>query len=182
MLADRRTVAPLARFVVGQAEHLPFAASAFDLITAAGAINYADLNLALPETARALAPHGTFVIYDFSAGRRMAGNGLLDEWYGEFERRYPDLPGYALDISAIPFGRFGLQLAACEEFQVAVPMSVDSYVDYAMSETRTELALGEGVNEDGIRQWCRGTLEPIFARRDHEVLFDAYVAYVGHAP
>lgn len=36
MLAHRRTVAPHARFVIGQAERLPFAAGSFELVTAAG--------------------------------------------------------------------------------------------------------------------------------------------------
>ena len=52
MLAHRRAVAPHARFVIGQAERLPFAAGSFDLVTAAGSLNYADLPLALAERPR----------------------------------------------------------------------------------------------------------------------------------
>jgi ubiquinone/menaquinone biosynthesis C-methylase UbiE len=47
MLTHRRTVAPDAGFVVGQAERLPFATSSFDLVTAAGSLNYTDLPTAL---------------------------------------------------------------------------------------------------------------------------------------
>ena len=46
MLAHRRTVAPRARFVIGRAEWLPFPAESFDLVAAAGSLNYADLPLA----------------------------------------------------------------------------------------------------------------------------------------
>jgi SAM-dependent methyltransferase len=49
MLAHRRTVAPHARFVIGEAELLPLAAGSFDLVAAAGSLNYVDLPLALAE-------------------------------------------------------------------------------------------------------------------------------------
>ena len=54
MLAHHRTVVPQARFVIGQAERLPFAAGSFDLVTAAGSLNYTDLPSALAEIARVL--------------------------------------------------------------------------------------------------------------------------------
>src|SRR5512139_2368524 len=40
MLAHRRAVAPRASFVVARAEQIPLAAGAFDIVTAAGALNY----------------------------------------------------------------------------------------------------------------------------------------------
>src|SRR5512134_251021 len=66
MMQYCRDVAPRAHFVVGRAEGLPFAAGSFALVTAAGSINYTDVELALPEIARVLTPDGIFVIYDFS--------------------------------------------------------------------------------------------------------------------
>jgi ubiquinone/menaquinone biosynthesis C-methylase UbiE len=65
MLAHWRAVAPHARFVIGQAERLPFAAGSFDLVTAAGSLNYADLPSALAEIGRVLTWDGTFLLYDF---------------------------------------------------------------------------------------------------------------------
>lgn len=180
MLAHSREVAPRASFLVGQAERLPFRDGAFDLMTAAGAINYADLDLFLPEAARALAPGGLFIIYDFSAGRRFRESGLLDEWYAAFELHYPAPPGYALDVQGIACNRFGLRLDGYEAFEVAVPMTLDSYLSYALSETSVESAISRGVPEAEIRDWCQSTLANVFGDAPQEVLFDAYVAYVSH--
>ena len=58
MLAHSRVIAPHALFVVGRAERLPFSAGAFDLIAAAGALNYVDVDLFLGEAVRVLAPGG----------------------------------------------------------------------------------------------------------------------------
>jgi len=90
MLAHRRTVAPHARFVIGQAERLPFTAGSFDLVTAAGSLNYADLSSALAEIARVLTLDGTFLLYDFSVGRRTVSGGELAGWFGAFEVNVDD--------------------------------------------------------------------------------------------
>lgn len=178
MLEHRRTVAPTARFVVGQMERLPFADATFDLVTAAGSINYTNLDQAVPELARVLAPAGTLVVYDFSAGRRLADGRELEEWYAEFDRRYPDPPGYAMDVRKLAWADACLVLDGYEEFEVPIPMTFESYLRYAMSETRVELALSRGARETDVRAWCAATLERVFRGTPRDVVFDAYTAYV----
>ena len=179
MLTHGRHVAPQGQFVIGGAERLPFADETFDLVTAAGSLNYADTNAFLPEAARVLRPTGVLAIYDFSAGRRFRDDRLLDEWYDVFEQRYPAQAGYALDVRRLPFAQFGLRLDAYHDLEVAVPMSIESYLRYAMSETGVELAIAAGVQETDIRDWCQRTLEPVFADQARDVVFDAYIAYVS---
>jgi len=181
MLAHRRAVAPRASFVAAQAERMPFAAGSFDIVTAAGSLNYVDLELFLPDLARVLTASGVMVIYDFSAARRLRENGALDAWYTEFERRYPPKPGYEMDVRGLGYGRAGLRLEAVEPFEVAVPMTISQYVPYAMSETGVELAVARGVPEAEIRNWCEATLADVLGDEPRDVLFDAYVAYVRHA-
>lgn len=178
MLAFSKIVAPQASFLVGQAERLPFSDCAFDLITAAGAINYADLDLFFPEAERVLTEAGTLIIYDFSAGRRFADDDGLERWYAEFERRYPPQPGYALDVTALHYAQYGLRLSLFEPMEVALPMTVDSYLAYAMSETSVEHAIQTGTPETEIRDWCQSTLADVFPNGARKVLFDAYVALV----
>jgi len=111
MLAHRRTVAPHASFVIGQAERLPFAAGSFDLVTAAGSLNYTGLPSALAEIARVLTRDGTFLLYDFSAGRRSVSGAELADWYASFEQRFPPPPGWQpLEVRELPLARYGLRL------------------------------------------------------------------------
>jgi SAM-dependent methyltransferase len=178
MLTHRHTVAPHARFLVGRAEALPFPAGAFDLLAAAGSLNYADLGLFLPEAARVLAPGGVLVIYDFSAGRRLRGSRLLEEWFAAFERAYPSPPDYDLDVKGLAYDHAGLRLEAYEDLEVAVPMDLGAYVSYALGETNVEAAVARGVPESEIRDWCRRTLAPVFGEEVLDVVFDCYIAYV----
>lgn len=59
-------VAPGAHFLAARAEALPLRDASFDLIAAAGSLNYADPAAAFPELRRVLAPGGTLCVYDFS--------------------------------------------------------------------------------------------------------------------
>ncbi|MFN7928842.1 MAG: class I SAM-dependent methyltransferase [Blastocatellia bacterium] len=181
MLTHHAAVAPTAQFIIAQAEQLPFAAQSFDLLTAAGSLNYADLSRFLPETARVLTAEGMLVIYDFSEARRLRDSHQLEDWYERFVERFPAPPGYALDVRMLDYARYGLQLSSYEEFVLALPMTHESYLQYALSEARVERALMNGANEADIRAWGSSTLAEIFTAQPREVLFDAYLALVKHA-
>ena len=178
MLTHSRAVAPHAFFVVGRAEELPFENHAFDLITAAGSLNYLDLGRFLPDAARVLAPAGRLVIYDFSVGRRFSGSDGLDEWFAAFESRYPFPPDYELDVRALDYGRYGLRRIAYQEFEVALTFSPESYLQYILTEANVELAIMGSVPEEGIRDWCNRTIEEVFGGSSHDVLFGGYIACV----
>jgi len=178
MLTHRHAVAPRASFVAARAEQLPFSSGCFDLVTAAGSLNYVDLGTFLPDLARVLTDDGVMVVYDFSAGRRLREDDRLDAWFGEFERRYPPRPGYDMDVRTLPYGGAGLRLTSYEEFEVAVPMTRHAYVGYVMSETGVELAVARGISEAGIREWCEASLASLLGDAPRDGLFDAYLACV----
>jgi SAM-dependent methyltransferase len=179
MLAHHRVVAPAASFVVGRAENLPFANATFDLITAAGSLNYTDRGQSLAEIARVLAPGGVLAIYDFSSGRRCHAAAALAAWFAEFEKRYPYPPGYAMDIQALDFAHVGLRLAAHEPFEIAVALTMDAYLAYVLSEANVERAVASGTAEGDIAAWCRERLAAVFGSAGLAVLFTGYVAYVS---
>ena len=66
MLPWARGIAPGAQFVCARSEALPFRDASFELITAAGSLNYADPVAAFPELRRVVAAHGSLVVYDFA--------------------------------------------------------------------------------------------------------------------
>ena len=181
MLAHSAAVAPAARFVVGGAEMLPFGAGQFDLITAAGALNYTDLPRCLAEVARVLAPGGWLVIYDFSSGRRSPEAPGLDGWFEAFEREVPFPPGYAMDVQAIDFAPYGLALDGYQPYEVLLPISKSAYLEYVLTETNVERAIREGQSEADVRRWCARGLDAVFARDTVSVAFTGYYACVKRA-
>jgi SAM-dependent methyltransferase len=178
MLAHRRTVAPHARFVIAQAERLPFAARSFDLITAAGSLNYTDLATALAEIARVLTRDGTFLLYDFSTGRRSVSGDELAGWFASFELRFPSPPGWQpLDARELPLVSYGLRLLDYTDVETRLPMAFDAYLRYMLTEANVEDAIARGAcTADEARDWCRRTLEPVFADGDVTVVIPGYIA------
>ncbi len=178
MLAHRRTVAPHARFVIGQAERLPFASGSFDLVAAAGSLNYADLSSALAEIARVLTGDGTFLLYDFSAGRRAERGDELAGWFSSFEQRFPSPPGWQrIDVRELPLGAHGLRLLDCTDLEIRLPMTLDAYLRYMLSEVNVDNAIARGAcSAQQARDWCRETLKAVFARGEVTVVIAGYIA------
>lgn len=180
MMRYRTIISATAGFLCARAEQLPFPSRCFDMLTAAGSINYADREQFFPEAARVLTDRGQLVVYDFSAGRTFPEDERLDQWFTRFEQRYPSPPGYHFEIREIPFDRYGLRLASYEEFRIALPMTLESYLAYACSETSVEQAIQDGTPEAEIQDWCRNTLAPLFEMGSREVLFTGYIACITH--
>jgi ubiquinone/menaquinone biosynthesis C-methylase UbiE len=164
MLAYAPTVAPGAHFLAGHAESLPFANEAFDLVTAAGSLNYCDLLPTLDEVRRVLTPEGQFAIYDFSPGREFPDSPALADWNTELRRRYPTPAGRR------EFTHFG------EPFALALPYTAESYLDYVLTNSNISAAIASGTPVAEIRSWCASTLAPVFAGQTKQVLFRGYLA------
>ncbi len=178
MLRFAPGVAPGARFAAGAAEALPVRSHTFDLITAAGSLNYVNLGRFFPEAARVLAPGGFLVVYDFSPGKSFRSSEELDLWFGHFHARYPVLISEATRLTPEILERLdsGFRLEDHEYFETGIQMTPGAYAAYMMTETNVALALREGTPEAEIREWVHETLAPVFDGPEREVLFRGYFA------
>jgi SAM-dependent methyltransferase len=178
MLAHTRTVAPHARFVVAEAERLPFANGSFDLIAAAGSLNYADVPTAFGEVARVLTRDGTFLLYDFSPPRRAVSGGDLERWFASFEQRFPWPPGWEpIEVRELPLGDYGLRLLTYADVEARLTMTFDAYLRYMLSETNAEHAIARGAySAEQVRDWCQETLKTVFSGDEVTAVIPGYVA------
>jgi SAM-dependent methyltransferase len=183
MLNWSAAIAPQAHFVVGAAEALPFRGHSMDLITAAGSLNYAQLELFFPEAARVLTPSGLLAVYDFSPGRSFHGTNRLDEWHRSFTDRYPaaDREGRVLNPEILARMDHGFAVKSHAHFEIGLPLTPEFYLNYMMTGTNVAAALRRGVPPDEIRRWCQDTLDPVWEGRPREVLFRGYYACMGLA-
>lgn len=180
MLKYAASAMPNASFAVGRAEQLPVRSHSVNIITAAGSLNYSDLNLSLPEAARVLSPEGVLVVYDFKPGRSFRGSDVLDTWYHEFLRRYPPPAGSSHEISPQFLASYPgvFRLHGHEVFETGLLLNLGSYVDYVLTETNVAEAVRTSIPHDQITAWCTRTLAPVFGDSEHEILFRGYIAYL----
>lgn len=170
MVDAARAVDPGARFLVGPAESIPLPDASLDLITAAGSLNYVDLDRFFPEALRLLKPSGKLLVYDFSTGHRTDHN-----WLAQFIERYPWAPHEArhLDPQILATAAQGFSLVRPEQFAVRLTLTRDFYLAYMMTETNVAYAIRQGAHPDDIRSWCHQTLWP---DSQAQVDFPAYYA------
>jgi SAM-dependent methyltransferase len=178
MLAWARKVAPAANFTAASAEALPFRDHSVDLITAAGSLNYVNLDLFLAEAARILTRDGVLVVYDFSPARSFRDKPGLEEWFSNFCSQYPQPANQARELSpAILAGaspKFHMQ--SHQEFEIGIPLTRDFYVNYMLTETNVAAAVARGVLQSEIASWCVDTLSSVWDHSEREVLFQGYFA------
>ena len=170
-------VAPSADFAVAAAEALPLPNTSVDLITAAGSLNYVELDRFLAEAERVLTPDGILLVYDFAPGRSFADGPELDEWFSQFVARYPWPSNEAREINPHLLAEIapGFSLEA-EQFEIPITLSSDFYREYMMTETNVARAVRAGIPLEDIRAWCAKTLFPIWGANDRDVLFRGYFA------
>lgn len=177
MLAWAIRIAPGAKFLAANAEALPIHSCSVDLITAAGSLNYADLNLFFEEARRVLRVRGILLVYDFGQGKSFEDSRSLDEWHGEFSRQYPRPPNECrqqLDEKILGSYETGLQLRSAEQFRMRLSMTAASYTEYMMTETNVAHAIASGVPEAEIRRWCEESTAKVFDNRERSVVFEGY--------
>jgi len=171
-------IAPEARFVVGAAEVLPFRSASFDLITAAGSLNYVKLSPFFPEARRVLDANGVLVVYDYSPGRSFRDADSLDVWFEMFMQRYPPASSEALKLDPEILGKMdsGFALRDQQRFEIGLVLTPEFYLEYLLTGTNVAAAIRRGIALEEIRSWCAETLEPVWQRRAREVLFTGYFA------
>jgi SAM-dependent methyltransferase len=178
MVRQATRTAPAASFLQAAAEHLPFRDHSFDLITAAGSLNYTDLDRFFAEAARVLTREGLLVVYDFSQGRTSEHSTALGTWFDEFVSRYPRPLGGEVAISpeSLPDQAKPFRLVEHEYFALPLPMTVDAYIKYVMTETNVATAR---VPVAEVREWCTDTLAPVFNGTPQQVIFPGYLAWLA---
>lgn len=178
MLQWRRSIAPEAHFVTGTAEALPFGAAAFELMAAAGSLNFVDLERFFPEALRVLQPGGRLLVYDYSHGRNFRTEDTLDGWFATFLERYPPAPSQArrLDPEILSGLDARFELKEHQTFAVPIPLTLEFYVEYLLTSTNVAWAVRQGASREEVREWCADSLASMWKEQAREVVFRGYFA------
>ena len=178
MLKWSARVAPEAYFAAGIAEAIPIRDHSMDLMTAAGSLNYVNLDLFFPEACRVLRPLGTLIVYDFLPGRSFRHTSNLAEWFTSFLQRYPQPVNEGRILSPGILAQFdsGFRMQSYQNYEIGIQLTPQFYLDYMLTETNVAAAVHQGVRLEEIRSWCAETLAPIWNGKEQEVLFRGYFA------
>ena len=164
--------------MAGAAEAIPLSDRSIDLITAAGSLNYVDLELFFGEAVRVLRENGLLVVYDFEPGRSFPESTKLDEWFQAFTTRYPWPPHEAQELNPeiLSDCATGFRMKSAERFELAIPLAREFYLEYMLTETNVAFALQNGMTREDVRAWCVEKLDDFWSSGEREIVFRGYYA------
>ena len=176
MIDAAKKAVPGASFTCGQVERIPFGSGCFQLVTAAGCLNYADTEAALLEIDRVLDPTGHLAVYDFSAGKSILNDPQLSEQFSLFRQQFPSPLGYALNIEKLPYRKAHLQQTLYLEFDVEISMSGTEYIQYILGDAGVETALKGGATVAASERDCSAIFNSVFENSRRNVIFSVQLA------
>lgn len=169
------------RYVVAQAERLPFGKDVFDLLTVSQALHWLDRAKFFGEARRVLRAHGRLVVYDnYFAGGPAADEPFL-RWHREsYLKKYPSPPRHWTSLTEEEVAAEGFLLLAHESLPNENAFTVEGLADYLMSQSNVGAAVEGGREEScAVRRWITDTTRPLFdGAGEKSFLFHAPIWYM----
>ncbi len=168
---------PRITYGVAPAENIPVNNDDFDLITLSSVFHWISRSAFLGEARRVLRSHGWLIVYDNYFSARMAENPTFHTWWRErYLTKYPSPLRAWVGFAAEDVEKEGFTLVGQEDYQNVVRFSVETLVDYIVTQSNI-IAAVEGGKERiaDIRQWLTASVTPFFADR-------AAATFMFHGP
>lgn len=155
-------------YLAGRAEDLSFLTDAcFDLVTAAGSINWIEQETFLNQLRFHLRKGGYLVVYDggdAGGSREMQG---FQQWYtGTLLTRFPPPPRNPGVIQEDLAGKLGYDKLLSQEYKLQISFDQASYTRFLMTQSFISAAKArESISSDQIIGWLSEELRPHFQGR-----------------
>lgn len=170
---------PSYSFYAAKAEETRIPNKKYDIVTAAGCINWVDEKKFMTNMAQVLDDNGLVVIYDFGITDRMVGNDDYTRWYrDEYLRRFPKPPRKEDKWSQSDL-TYGFVMEKQTEYDMEYSFTLDEFVDFMMIQSNVNAQIESGrVSADEIRKWMIESLTSVFDGRERQLVFYGYSWYI----
>ena len=166
-------------FYVARAEETNTPDNKYDIVTAAGVINWVDEKKFMSNMFDVMEDGGLLVIYDFGITDKMAGNDAYTIWYrDEYLKRFPkpfrkenkwtqaDLPE-------------GFSMEKQTEYDMEYTFDLESFVDFMLIQSNVNAQIeGGNISAEEAREWMKASLLPIFEQGKKSLIFHGYSWYI----
>jgi SAM-dependent methyltransferase len=168
-------------YFTASAERLPFTEDEFELMTISQAFHWLDREKFLREAKRVLRAGGWLVVYDNYFSGQVEENADFQTWYLEsYLRKYPPPPRTRPAFSAEDSESAGFRLMGQEYYQNSLNFSVETFVDYLVTQSNVIAQIEYGKEEIGeVRGWLINNIRPLLSGTQEACfLFDSPIWYL----
>lgn len=169
------------QYCIARAEHLPFDARSFDLMTLSQVFHWLDREKFLKEAGRILRGRGWLIVYDNYFSGQMGENVEFHHWHQEsFLKKYPSPHRAWASFTNENTRVEGFNLLNHEWHQNGTKFSPVALTDYLTTQSNM-IAVVEGGREtiEEARTWLLENIGPLFGeRKEAEFTFNAPIWYL----
>ena len=151
----------------------------YDIVTAAGCINWIDEKRFLAKMAEGMQEGGLLVIYDFGITDRMSGTPEFTNWYQEaYLSKFPK-PFRKENVWTQADLPEGFVMEKQVSYEMEWTFSHEDLVDFMLIQSNVNFQIEKRtLSEKAARIWMHDTLKPFFKNGDKTLVFSGYSWYI----
>lgn len=166
-------------FYVAKAEEPMLPETPYDIVTAAGVINWVDQEKFIKNMSLVMAKNAVLVIYDFWISDKMLDNDAYTEWFHNLYLKHFPKPPRKEKIWCQSDMQEDFTIRKQVTYQIPYEFSLDSFIRFMMTQSNVnEQIQHHQKTESEIYDWMEQTLSPIFHGTSQTLIFDAYSWYI----
>ena len=163
-------------FYAAKAEETEIPQTPYDIVTAAGVVDWVDKDKFLDNMRLVMAQNAPLILYDFWISDKMLGNPAYTDWYQNlYLAKFPKPPRNETlwEQKDIPSIFSYDQQTIC---QMQLDFDLPSFIRFMMTQTNVNSKIEGGyMTEEEVLGWMQETLSPIFQERKQTLFFDGYI-------
>ena len=167
-------------FFVSKAEEIPSRNHNYDIVTAAGVIQWVDRTLFLKNLNHVMNENGILLIYDFWITNRMKLSDDFTNWWDQnYLLNYPK-PFRNEEIwKQEEVKTEGFTLLKQNEFDLEFEFDLDGFIKFMLIQSNVNAKIeGEGKKLEEVKEWFYESLKPIFKNEKKILIFHGYSWYL----
>lgn len=166
-------------FIVRKAEEIPAMNNKFDIVTAAGVIQWVDREAFLQNLCSIMTDNGYLLIYDFGISDQMKNNDAYTSWWHhtylkEFPRPFRNESVWTnQDVEP-----YGFSVIKQVHLEMEYEFDLESFIEFMTIQSNVNLKIeGEGRSIDEVHKWFVESLAPVFMNTKQQLVFTGYSWY-----
>lgn len=170
-------------FAVSRAETLPDFDTKFDIVTAAGVVQWVDRKLFLQGLQDKIKRGGYLLVYDFGISDRMKDSAAYTNWWHdeylkEFPKPYRDESVWTGEETV----RCGFMMLDQVRYEMDCAFERDAFIEFMMIQSNVNAKIEGGLRSAAeVEAWFRQSVRPFFREGQGEkrtVIFTGYSWYL----
>lgn len=167
-------------FIVSKAEEIPSVEGGYDIVSAAGAVQWIAMGAFLQNLREIMCKDGYVLVYDFGISDRMKGKESYTGWWHEaYLKEFPKPFRNEHVWTAEEVKPYGFFMLGQERYEMEHEFDRDSFIRFMMLQSNVNVKIeGEGRDEEEVRKWFEKSLAPVFGKEKERLIFNGYSWYM----